>query len=112
MYYDYLGEKEGKYTIQLDDSGFVTYKVVNDVCHVCVLYVRPEYRYGKIARELMNHLLDNVKDSCKALTAVCFTKQTDTTRTMRILLAYGFEIVGVQDHDILLYKDIQCHLKT
>jgi len=102
----YLSEKEGKETLEIPNEGFVTYKVVGDVCHICVIYVKPDKRNARIARDLMKAVLQKCQHRCKAITAACFTKQNNTTNTLKILLAYGFEVVGVEDQDILLYKDI------
>ncbi|HEY5688532.1 MAG TPA: GNAT family N-acetyltransferase [Yeosuana sp.] len=105
LYTKYLQEKEGKQTLEIDGKGFVTYKVVGNVCHICILFVAEKYRRGDIARELMNSVKQIVQYSCNAFTAAIFTKQNGTTETLRIILQYGFEVVGVKDDDILLYKE-------
>lgn len=111
LYSKYLLEKEGKLTIELPGKGFITYKIVKaedkDLCHVCVLYVDKGHRNAKVARELMSFLKEKYKTKCKAFTATCFTKQFNTTQTLKILLHYGFEVVGVQGDEILLYKDFE-----
>jgi len=106
LYSLYLSEKEGKETLEYPDHGFVTYKVVGKTCHICVIYVKPEVRDGKVARDLMKAVIQKVSDRCTALTAACFTKQANTTGTLKILLQYGFEVVGTDNHDILLYKEL------
>lgn len=109
LYSKYLLEKEGKETIEIPGKGFVTYKIVHgsegDLCHVCVLYVDPAHRNTVIARELMNGLKLKFAKKCKAFTAAVFTRQFNTTTTLKTLLFYGFEVVGIRDEEILLYKD-------
>lgn len=107
MYTYYLLEKEGKETLEFPEKGFVTYRMTGDICHICVLYVKPLERHGQVARELMKALIDKMGKRAKAITACCYTKQENTTNTLKILLYYGFDVVGVQDHDILLYKDLK-----
>lgn len=108
LYSKYLLEKEGKETIEIPNEGFVTYKIDKDICHVCVLYVDPMHRNTKIARKLMHALEDKFKSKCKAITAAIATRQWNSTNTAKILLFYGFEIVGTTPYEeILLYKEIR-----
>jgi ribosomal protein S18 acetylase RimI-like enzyme len=108
LYSKYLLEKEGKQTIETD-KGFITYKLVHasgkDIVHVCVLYIDPEHRNASAAREMMNLLKDMYSDKCKAFTAAVYTKQFNTTNTLKILLYFGFEVVGLKGDEILLYKE-------
>ena len=108
LYSKYLLEKEGKQTIETE-KGFVTYKIVHaegkNLVHVCVLYIDPAYRNAFAARELINILKDKYSADCKAFTATVFTKQFNTTSTLKVLLYFGFEVVGLQGDEILLYKD-------
>lgn len=103
----YLQEKEDKETLEFPEKGFVTYKVTGKTCHVCIIYVHPLERKNMVVRELMNALINKVKRDCTGLSAACYTMQNDTTKTMKILLHYGFEIVGVDREDILLYKELK-----
>ncbi len=105
LYTMYLQEKEGKQTLEIKDKGFVTYKIVGEVCHVCILFVDRNYRRGAVARDLMNTLKYMVKGTCRAFTASVNTRQYDTSNTLKIILQYGFEVVDAKDGDILLYKD-------
>ena len=105
LYTKYLQEKEGKQTLEIKDKGFVTYKIVGDTCHVCILFVDEGHRRGEVARDLMNTLKYLTRGTCKAFTAAVSTKQYDTAATLKIILQYGFEVVGANDGDILLYKE-------
>ena len=107
LYTAYLQEKEGKETLELPDQGFVTYRILGDICHVCILYVAPKSRGGEVARILMNSLLKKMNGNCKAFTAVVDTRQLDTSKTLQVILRYGFEVVGTNATDILLYKEIR-----
>lgn len=107
LYSLYLLEKENKETLEIPDVGFITYKVVGSVAHICVLYVKPLHRNATNARNLVKAMLAKLeKQNLKGITAACFTKQNDTTNTLKILLHYGFEVIGTQNDDILLYKDL------
>lgn len=105
LYAKYLAEKEGKLTLELAEKGFVTYKVVGEICHVCILFVAVKHRRGDVARELMSALKKVVQYQCKAFTAAVCTKQQNTSETLRVVLQYGFEVVDAKDGDVLLYKD-------
>jgi GNAT superfamily N-acetyltransferase len=109
LYSKYLLEKEGKETIEIPGKGFITYKIVHasegNMCHVCILYVDPKERNTRIARELMHALKDKYSSTCKAFTAAVYTRQFNTTATLKTLLFYGFEVVGIQNEEILLYKE-------
>ena len=105
LYTKYLQEKEGKQTLEIKDKGFVTYKIVGEMCHVCILFVDPGHRRGDVARDLMNTLKYMTKNTCKAFTAAVNTRQYDTSNTLKIILQYGFEVVDARDGDVLLYKD-------
>ena len=107
LYSLYLAEKEGKETLEIPDVGFITYKILGEVCHICIIYVKPLHRNAQNARNLVRAVIEKAGPNCKSLTAVCNTSQTNTTNTLKILLHYGFEVVGVERNDILLYKDLR-----
>ena len=107
LYSLYLAEKEDKETLEIPEVGFITYKVLNKVCHICIIYVAPEHRNVTNARTLVKAIHEKVQGRCEAFTAVCNTAQNNTTNTMKILLHFGFEVVGVERNDILLYKDLR-----
>ena len=107
LYTAYLQEKEGKETLEIPSKGFVTYRILGNTCHICILYVAPKSRGGEIARELMSAVLQKLNGKCKAFTAVVDTRQFDTSKTLQVILRYGFEVVGVNTTDILLYKEIK-----
>lgn len=107
LYSLYLAEKEDKLTLEIPEVGFITYKTINDVCHICIIYVHPLHRNAKNARDLVKAVIEKCGPRINSLTAVCNTAQNNTTNTMKILLHFGFEIVGVERNDILLYKDLR-----
>lgn len=107
LYSMYVLEKEGKETLEIPNKGFITYKRVGDLCHIYILYIHPNYRDAKLARDLVRAIADKFGNDIKGISAVCYTKQENTTNTMKILLHYGFEIVGTDKDDILLYKELR-----
>lgn len=107
LYSLYLQEKEGKDTLEIPETGFITYKIINRVCHICIIYVTPLKRNAKNARDLVKAVIEKHGKGCESLTAVCNTSQMNTSNTMKILLHFGFEIIGTEGNDILLYKDLR-----
>jgi len=103
----YLAEKEGKETLEIPGEGFVTYKITGEVCHVCILYTKPEVRRRLVSRDLIKALEMKVEGRCHAFTAVCATKQNNTTDTLKVLLFYGFKVINADAGDILLYKELR-----
>lgn len=107
LYRDYLLSHEGKHTIEIPNLGFIVYMIVDGVVHVDILYVDPKFRRQGSGTLLMNKILETHKsENLKAVTCVVDTKLNSPTESLKAILSYGFEVVGVNDHEILLYKEL------
>ena len=104
QYAKYVKEQYGREYIE-KPYGFMTYKVLEDnVCHIDVLYVSPQYRaQGKgssLALEMMSTLPHVDLFVCEI-----DTRSTDPSTALKAILSCGFKILDLKDPYIrLVYK--------
>jgi hypothetical protein len=107
IYSEYIKEREGKDIIE-DDRGFATYKIVDATrCYIENIYVRHEYRHSKVASDMADKITAIAKNKgcTKLLGSVC-PGLMGSTASLKILLAYGFELDSIANGLILFYKGI------
>lgn len=104
---EYIKEREGKEIIE-DDRGFATYKFLDATrCYIENIYVRPDYRNTKVASEMADKIVDiaRAKGCTKMLGSVC-PVAIGSTASLKVLLAYGFQLDSIAANLILFSKDI------
>jgi ribosomal protein S18 acetylase RimI-like enzyme len=107
MWADYVKEREGKETIEDPGQGFIVYKIQNQVCHICELYVAPHCRKEKIGSRLADAVTKIAKEAgCKVLFANVVPSLNGANESMLAQLAYGFKITAAHEDCIFMHKEI------
>jgi len=109
LFAGYMREKEKMDVIEIDDKGFLSYRLDKKVAHVDIIYVDPKFRREGIGTQLADMLYEKHNKEIEALTAVVDVSHNNPTSSMKAILSYGFEIVGIShknNNEILLYKDL------
>lgn len=103
---DYLMEREGREVIE-DERGFASYDIDGDVCYIIDIYVRPAFRREGTATQIANQICDiALKRGCNTLLGSVDPTTNNATDSLKVLLAYGFELQGIGDKLIFFQKGI------
>jgi ribosomal protein S18 acetylase RimI-like enzyme len=108
LYAEYIAEREDLRIFE-DEDGFATYKILGPGggCYIIDIYVRPSKRQRRKASHYANeiasfakaqgcsHLIGSVDPSCKG-----------GTKSLKVLLGYGFELTGIENNMIWFRKDL------
>lgn len=104
LYARYVKEREG-FSIIEHPHGFATYKITGDACYIRDIYVVPERRHDKLA----SHLADEVallarQQQCTKLVGTVSTSAYGHEASLRVLLAYGFDLSECHEGYLVLTK--------
>lgn len=107
LYGDYIKERAGKGIIE-SEHGFCTYILANTECYIEDLYVVPEQRNSKVASEMADKVADIAKEAgCEWLTGSVCPSAQGSTASLRVLLAYGMELLRSEQNMIYFAKRIK-----
>jgi GNAT superfamily N-acetyltransferase len=105
-YARYIKEKAGHELIE-NDFGFITYEVGKDCVHIHDLWVDPDFRVKGNGSYLVGMVIEQGKiNGCKYLTASLQLNANNVTETLKAQLHYGFLVVGGNENEIKLAKEI------
>ena len=105
-YARYIWEKAGHQLIE-GEHGFITFEVGENFIHIHDLWVDPDYRHKGHGSDLVQKVIDSRKnDSIKFLTSCVQLKANDVTQTLKAQLHYGFYVVGGNENEIKLAKEL------
>lgn len=108
LYADYLRE-HGVTEILEVDSGFATYRYINDgrTVYIVDIYVVPECRKSGIAAALADTIALEAKErGCTEMLGSVVPSSRGTANSIRVLLSYGMTLSSVQDGHVIFRKDI------
>lgn len=107
LYAQYIKEREDRDIIE-SDEGFATYKILaNGECYLQDLYVVPEKRQAGLAKEMTDKVVEIAKSrNCSILVGSVCLDTNDSTRNMKVFLAYGMQIHSIKGSMIFLTKNI------
>lgn len=89
----YIKEREDFETIK-NDKGFAIYKILGDECYIKDIFVLKEYRKDGVASALADDIAKIAKDQgCNFLSGSVSLECGDPTASIKVLLAYGFQVV-------------------
>lgn len=104
MYAQYLEERENKFTYECK-KGFITYCFVGEECYIETVFVLPEFRRSGAAANMANIVAESAKASgCKFLTGTVAPYAPSATDSMKVLLAYGFSLLGMNSEGLIVLK--------
>jgi ribosomal protein S18 acetylase RimI-like enzyme len=93
----YIKEREGYDSLETE-HGFATYIISGEDCYIRDIYVDPDFRQTGIASDMADEITKIAKASgCKRLLGSVCPNANGVTTSMKVLLSYGFEFLGVKD---------------
>lgn len=104
LHSQYLKEIINKDVIELAE-GFAVYSFSNDSCYIEEIFVLKEHRATGIASHLADKISDIAKQKgCTKLLGSVIPSAKNATTSLRVLLAYGFELNSSTNNFILMEK--------
>ena len=106
MYGKYITERTNKHIIETD-KGFAVYSYTQEGVYVEEIFVERDFRKSGVASELADKIADEAKSKGFKLMfgSVCPAAK-GSTASLKVLLAYGFELLSSQDNLIFMKKEI------
>lgn len=106
LFGDYIKERLNKSIVE-NENGFATYYYVSDVCYIEDIYIVPHMRKSKEASKLADMIAKEAKNhGFKWLYGSVSMKALNPTTSVKVLLAYGFELARVEDDAIYFKKSL------
>ena|ERR1700722_12992962 len=106
LFSDYIQEREGKGLIETD-KGFATYSFVKDGAYIEDIFVHKDHRHSGEAAQMADQIAILAKE--KGLTKLFGSispSANNSTISLKVLLAYGFQLNSSTNNFIWLEKDI------
>lgn len=101
-YAQYIKAREG-FDIIENAYGFATYKITNDECYVRDIFVEKQYRNDGAATRLCDKIKEIARGGgCKWLTGSVVPSAPHSTESMKVVLAYGFQLAACSPDFIIL----------
>jgi hypothetical protein len=107
MYQDYLKEREGIETLQID-CGFILYKMQpNGVLLISDIYIKPEFRGSRRCFALADAVINRAKSKgCKEVACQVDTAANGVAQSMAVILKYGFVPYGSENGLVYFTKGV------
>lgn len=106
LFAEYIKERTDKDILE-NDKGFATYYFINDSCYIEDIYVKPEFRQSGEASNLANEIVKIAKDKqCNRLIGSVVPSAKGSTSSLKVLLAYGFQLDSSLNDFIVMSKVI------
>lgn len=107
LYKEYLEEiHNGKSTVE-DDKGFASYWIRGEECYIEDIYVKKEFRKENIASSYADRITAiAVENGCKYLSGSVVPNANNATKSLKVLLGYGFKVHSSQNNFILFIKEL------
>lgn len=106
LFAEYVKEREGKDIVE-SDKGFATYFYLGDGCYIQDIYVKPEYRKSGEASNFANIISEVAKSKgYKKLYGTVCPQAKGSTESLKVLLAYGFQLDSCTHNLIALVKEL------
>lgn len=104
LYAEYILEREGKLIVEHED-GFATYLIKGDDCYIVDIYVRPAARKSGLASKMADEIADRARAlECKFLLGTVNPQTEGATASLKVLLAYGFELAGIGNDGLIWFS--------
>lgn len=106
LYREYIKEREKKEIIESNDA-FITFKILNEICYIVDIYVRPDKRKSGVAKELADRVcVVAVENGCKHLLGSVDVNADGATDSLKVLLAYGMDLDSISGSLIFFKKGL------
>lgn len=89
------------------EEGFISWSINGTVCAIENVFVLPEFRKGNTGLKLFNYAREKGKEAgCLHLWTQVWLNHLDKERALRINLALGFKVIGVEKDRIIMMREI------
>lgn len=106
LYSQYM-EELGVRKIIETEFGFATYTITGNECYIPDIYIVPDKRKSQEASKLADLITEEAKkQGCKYLFGTVHTSIKDPTRSIKVLLGYGFNFLRVDKNSLIFMKEI------
>lgn len=106
LYGQYIAERENAHILECSE-GFATYTYIDKYCYIKDIYVIPEHRKSNIASSLADQIAQIAKSNgYSLLMGSVDINANEPTRSLQVLLAYGFKVLMLKESMIYLSKEI------
>ena len=106
LYAKYIKERENAQVLE-NESGFITYKFINDECFICDVFVDPKARKKGVISELVDALAAIAEqEQATHLSANIYLNDPGANRTLSAALKIGFEVVGAAPGALAIVRKI------
>lgn len=107
LYSQYIAEKTDKSILETD-IGFATYSFPdNKTVYIEDIFVLPEYRKSHAASEMADEIIAKAKSKgCTKAIGSVVPSTSNSTDSLKILLAYGMKLDSSANNFILFSKDL------
>jgi len=105
-YASYIEEREGAFIVE-NEKGFATYRFINDGCYIEDIYVAKDFRKNGQAVEFADQIAEIAK--AKGFTRLYGTVAIGAkgaTDSLKVLLAYGFNLHSANSQLVVFVKDL------
>lgn len=107
LYAEYVKEREGKSVIE-HEHGFATYYPHNGFMYIEDIYVIPTHRKTDVASQLADQIATQAKEAgYNKLLGSVSTLANNPTVSVKVLLSYGFKVLGAETNMIWFSKEIE-----
>ena len=107
LWADYLKERLNWDVLECDD-GFIAYNLKPPEASIEDFYIKPDKRCSSLAKKLADQVFDIAKKSgCKRMWAKITPGLKGCDHAMKTNLHYGFKIVGIDNNQIVIMKEIR-----
>lgn len=107
LYGDYIREQTFGDIVETD-IGFATYVFLDEkTCYIKDIYVKPEFRMAHEASDISAIIEDLARaQGCTRLLGSVSPSTKNSTRSLKVLLAYGFQLLSSSNDIIYFQKDL------
>lgn len=106
LYGQYIAEREGKHIIE-NEFGFATYFFTGEFCYIEEIFVLEPHRKSGIAAKYADEIAKEAKSvGVNKLLGSVSPKAPSSTQSLKVLLAYGFQLLSSEQNLIYLAKEI------
>lgn len=107
FYAQYLRERTDDEIIETE-RGFVTYRYIGgDTVYIVDIWVRPAYREIGEGAKLADMVIEIARArGCKQLLGTVNPHTKNATKSLKVMLGYGMQLLNTSNDGIFLRKDI------
>jgi hypothetical protein len=107
LYAKYIEEREGLTLLQVNDFGFITCKMVDDLLFINDLFVETEHRHGSTFLQLAKKCEAWGKErGAKRMRGCVWVNTLIANHSLSAVMSYGLKVVASDKNVIVLEKEI------